>query len=198
MSILADSTAWKHKSSIPAPPLLELKSGSFQLMSKIKPNGAFKRFLTTLNVTQTLKIIIFLQKVAGFLTTCQIPGSKQAGWQHRYGRGQRPLEYTLSKFYFTAVTFQYAKWFLVKEGSVHTRSAPEWRDPINLGKKPGTEEIQSVFTGQSRTSSMAATGSLLYRRHWLYGGERVLVKALPATWWEIPARPQHLHGSAET
>lgn len=30
------------------------------------------------------------------------------------------------------------------------------------------------------------------------GGERVLVKALPATWWEIPARPQHLHGSAET
>lgn len=31
-----------------------------------------------------------------------------------------------------------------------------------------------------------------------YGGERVLVKALPATWWENPARPQHLHGSAET
>lgn len=65
-------------------------------------------------------------------------------------------------------------------------------------KKPVTERIQSVFTGQLRTSSMAATGSLLYRRHWLYGGERVLVKALPATWWEIPARPQHLHGSAET
>lgn len=65
---------WKHKSSIPiqglqglkAPPLLELKSGGFQLMSKIKPNGAFKRFLTTLNVMQTLKISIFLHRVAGF------------------------------------------------------------------------------------------------------------------------------------
>lgn len=30
------------------------------------------------------------------------------------------------------------------------------------------------------------------------GGEGVLVKALPATWWEIPAHPQLLHGSAET
>lgn len=30
------------------------------------------------------------------------------------------------------------------------------------------------------------------------GGERVLVKALPVTWWEIPARPRRLHGSAET
>lgn len=77
------------------------------------------------------------------------------------------------------------KWFIAR----HTHKKK---------KKLVTEEIQSVFTGQLRTSSMAATGSLLYRRHWLYGGERVLVKALPATWWEIPARPQHLHGSAET
>lgn len=182
-------------------------------MSKIKPNGAFKRFLTTLNVMQTLKISNFLHRVAGFLQNWSLSvsmvNSRQSGrylgvntgllaaQEHRYRRGQRPLEYTVSKFYFTAVTFQYVKWFLIKEGSVHTCSANS-NDPINLSKKPVTEEIQSVFTGQSRTSSMAATGSLHYRRHWLYGGERVLVKALPATWWEIPARPQHLHGSAET
>lgn len=39
-------------------------------MSKIKPNGAFKRFLTTLNVMQTFKISIFLHRVAGFKFEC--------------------------------------------------------------------------------------------------------------------------------
>lgn len=165
----------------------------------------------------TLKMRIFLHKVVGFLqiasvsmVTSRLSGrylgvntGLLAAQEHRYRCGQRPLEYTMSIFYFTAVTFQYFKVFLVKEGSFQTCSAPEWHEAnsnnlMNLSKKPVTEEIQSVFTGQLRTSSMAATGSLLYRRHWLYGGERVLVKALPATWWEIPARPQQLHGSAET
>lgn len=84
-------------------------------MSEIKPNGAFKRFLTTVNVMQTLKISVFPHRVAGL--SVSMVNSRQSGRYlgantgllaaqgHRYQRGQRPLEYTLAKFYFTAVTF---------------------------------------------------------------------------------------------
>lgn len=190
--------ARKHKSSVP------IRRFSIDVLGKnqMVHSSAFWRLV------QTLKMGNFLHRVAGFLQSLSVSmvNSRHSG---RYPGVNTGL--------LAATAAQISAWsktawihrvqvllhccdisaFLVKEGSVHTCSANS-KDPINFSKKPVTEEIQSVFSGQSRTSSMAAAGSLLYRRHWLYGGERVSVKALPATWWEIPAHPQHLHGSAET
>lgn len=65
------------------------------------------------------------------------------------------------------------------------------------------KKYNQIFTARLRTSRMGAKGCISLPESPPYrdsdcGGERVLVKALPVTWWEIPARPQHLHGSAET
>lgn len=137
----------------------------------------------------TLKMRIFLHKVVGFLQIASVSmvTSRQSGrylgvntgllaaQEQRYRCGQRPLEYTMSMFYFTAVTFQYFKVFLVKEGSVQTCSAPEWRE-VNSNNP---NEFKQKASNRGNTISIhRPVKDLQYGCHWEPSIQETL-----AIWW---------------
>lgn len=69
----------------------------------------------------------------------------------------------------------------MKYNQIFTASAVKSLGPPTWLPLGGSDHLKALYTGDTDC-----------------GGQRVLVKALPVTWWEIPARPQRLHGSAET
>lgn len=145
--------------ALKAPPLVELKSGGSDLMWKTKAKGVFKRTLRTLKVMHTIKINIVFRRLADFLSKCIIArvlmvNSKVADtWEetaqaHRYQYGQRPLEYTMFRFYFTAGTLNSSQRLNVQLQNSVTQSPfihSMYRKKIKKKKNSNRENTISIY-----------------------------------------------------